>query len=137
MRSTLFSLLIATLISCSNSKKTTVTANPLNGTWVTTKLIMGGNELPPAAVQNQKLIISDSNYTYIAESVDKGVVKYNGNKMDIYGKDGVNAGQHFTAIYKMENEILVICYNLAGNSYPENYETAGKPTFFTAHFKKE
>jgi len=126
-----------TLISCSNSKKTTVTANPLNGTWVTTKLIMGGNELPPVAVQNQKLIISDSNYTYMAESVDKGVVKYNGNKMDIYGKDGVNAGKHFTAIYKMENAELVICYNLAGNSYPENYETAGKPMFFTAHFKKE
>ena len=137
MKPFLFSLLIATLTSCSNPKKATVAVNPLNGTWVTTKLIMGGNELPPAAVQNQKLIISDSNYTYIAESVDKGVVKYSGNKMDIYGKDGVNAGQHFTAIYKMENEILVICYNLAGNSYPESYETAGKPTFFTAHFKKE
>ncbi|HMU46357.1 MAG TPA: TIGR03067 domain-containing protein [Chitinophagaceae bacterium] len=138
MKPILFSILLAALISCSGSKKSTATTNPLNGTWITTKMTMAGMELPEAAVKNQKLVISDSNYTYIAESVDKGVVKYNGNKMDIYGRDGVNAGKHFTAIYKMENGDLVICYNLTGDSYPESFETSReKPMIFTAVFKKE
>ncbi|WP_410962819.1 hypothetical protein, partial [Salmonella sp. SAL4446] len=59
-----------------------------------------------------------------------------GGKMDIYGKDGVNNGKHFTTIYKYQDEQLTICYNLAGDKYPESYETKGKPTYFLAVFKK-
>lgn len=69
--------------------------------------------------------------------MDKGVLKYNGNKMNIYGKEGVNAGKHFTAIYKYENEQLTICYNLKGDSYPEAFDTSGKPALFLSVFKKE
>jgi len=98
---------------------------------------MGGTLFPKAAFEKQRLILSDSNYTLIAESIDKGVVKYRDNKMDIYGKDGVNAGKHFTAIYKLENEQLTVCYNLAGNNYPEAFDTKGKPMYFLAVFKKE
>ena len=71
-----------------------------------------------------------------AESVDKGILKYKGGQMDIYGKEGVNAGKHFTAIYKMENERLTICYNLKGDVYPSNFETKSAPTFFLSVFKK-
>ena len=112
-------------------------SNKLNGTWVPVKLEIDGNALPPATFEKQKLIISDTAYTFIAESVDKGTLKYNDGKMDIYGKDGVNAGKHFTTIYKFENDQLVICYNLAGDKYPEAFETKGKPTYFLATFKKD
>ena len=111
-------------------------SNKLNGTWVPIQQEMGGTSLPTAAFESQKLIISDSNYTFTAESVDKGVVKYSNDKMDIYGQEGVNAGKHFTAIYKFENEELIICYNLKGDSYPETFETKGKPTYFLSVFKK-
>jgi hypothetical protein len=48
-------------------------------------------------------VIIDSNYTLTAESVDKGIVKYgSGDKMDIYGKEGVNMGKHFTAIINLK-----------------------------------
>ena len=57
--------------------------------------------------------------------------------MDIYGKDGVNAGRHFMAIYKIENGELSVCYNLAGNGYPEAFETTSKPMLFLSVFKKE
>ena len=112
-------------------------SNQLNGTWVPVKLEINGNPLPAATFEKQKLIISDTLYTFIAESVDKGILKYNNGKMDIYGKDGVNAGKHFTTIYRFENDQLVICYNLAGDKYPEAFETKGKPTYFLATFKKE
>jgi uncharacterized protein (TIGR03067 family) len=112
-------------------------SNKINGTWIPVKLEIDGNALPPATFEKQKLIISDTTYTFIAESVDKGTVRLNEGKMDIYGKDGVNAGKHFTTIYKFENELLVICYNLAGDKYPEVFETKGKPAYFLATFKKE
>lgn len=138
---TFISLLILSL-SCTSTKNAAsdsyrMKSNKLNGTWVPVKQEMGGTLLPNAAFENQKLIINDSTYTFIAESIDKGVVKYRDDKMDIYGKEGINAGKHFTAIYKYENEELTVCYNLSGDSYPEAFETKGKPLLFLSVFKKE
>ena len=56
--------------------------------------------------------------------------------MDIYGKEGVNSGKHFTAIYKFEEGLLTICYNLSGDRYPEAFETKGKPMYFLSVFKR-
>ncbi|HJS54976.1 MAG TPA: hypothetical protein VJ765_10540 [Chitinophagaceae bacterium] len=114
-----------------------MSTNILNGTWIPIKQEMGGKELPAVLFEKQKLIISDSAYTFIAESTDKGIVEYKDNKMDIYGKEGVNLGKHFTAIYKLENGLLKVCYNLAGDSYPDIFETKSKPTLFLSVFKKE
>ncbi len=112
-------------------------ANPLNGTWIPVKEEIGGMPLPAPAFASQKLEIGDSTYTMTAESMDKGTVTYNGNKMDIYGKEGVNTGKHFMAIFKLENDELTICYNLAGTGYPESFDTKGKPMFFMASFRKQ
>ncbi len=133
---TCISLLLFTL-GCGSTKNTVMKPNKLNGTWVPVKQEMGGVSFPSAAFGNQKLILSDSNYTLNAESTDKGVVKYRNDKMDIYGKEGVNAGKHFTAIYKYEDGLLTVCYNLSGESYPEAFDTKGKPLYFLSVFKKE
>ena len=122
---------------CAGTKNATAKTGKLNGTWIPAKQEMGGKSLPNTIYENQQLIISDSNYTVIAESVDKGIVKYNADKMDIYSKEGVNAGKHFTAIYKFENDLLTVCYNLKGDSYPETFDTNGKPMYFLSVFKKE
>jgi uncharacterized protein (TIGR03067 family) len=136
MRLTTFIFTFCILIGCTGPKKVTMSTNKLNGTWLPVTQEMGGTALPKAAFENQKLIINDSNYTVIAESVDKGVVKTVDDKMDIYGKEGVNAGKHFTAIFKYENEQLTICYNLSGKNYPETFDTKGKPLYFLSVFKK-
>ena len=130
-------LFILLSIGFTTSKKTNTTSNSLNGTWIPISQEFGGTLLPKAAFANQKLILKDSFYTVIAESVDKGIVKYHDDKIDIYGKEGTNAGKHFTAIYKFENEQLTVCYNLSGDSYPEAFDTKGKPLFFLSVFKKE
>ncbi|MBS1915208.1 MAG: TIGR03067 domain-containing protein [Bacteroidetes bacterium] len=111
--------------------------NPLNGTWVPVKQEINGTPLPESSFQKQSLVITDTSYIFTAESVDKGVAKFGDGKLDIYGKEGVNAGKHFTAIYKLENEMLSICYNLAGNGYPENFDTKGKQGLFLCVFKKD
>jgi uncharacterized protein (TIGR03067 family) len=128
---------IALMISgCSTIKPTATDSNNLNGFWIPTKQEIGGKELPPVAFQNQKLSINDSTYTFVAESEDKGSLNYSNGKMDIYGKVGVNAGKHFTAIYKIENGQLTICYNLKGDSYPEAFETKSKQILFLSVFQK-
>ncbi|MBI1770354.1 MAG: hypothetical protein HYR67_18445 [Bacteroidetes bacterium] len=124
------------LMSCATTKRTDAKSNFINGTWTPVTQELGGTQLPATTFENQKLIINDSTYIFSAESIDKGVVKYSDDKMDIYGKEGVNAGKHFTAIYKYENEQLTICYNLSGDSYPDAFETNGKPKFFLSVFKK-
>lgn len=123
-------------IGCAGPKKAIPDSNKFAGTWVPVSQEFAGTALPPAAFQSQTLVLNNNTYTVTAESVDKGTVKYDGNKMDIYGKDGINAGKHFTALYKYENGQLTICYNLAGDSYPENFETKGKPMYFMSVFKK-
>jgi len=137
MRLITFIPLLIVGLGFTSTKNATMKSNKLNGTWVPVTQELGGVLLPKAAFENQKLIISDSAYTFIAESIDKGVVKYKDDKMDIYGKEGVNSGKHFTAIYKFENEQLTVCYNLSGDSYPETFETKGKPMYFLSVFKKE
>ena len=136
MRQLTFLLFICLCTGCATSKKANTKTSFLNGTWIPVKQELGGTVLPKAAFEKQKLIINDSNYTLIAESVDKGIVKPSGDKMDIYGKDGVNAGKHFTAIYKYDNNELTICYNLSGDGYPETFETKGKRMYFLSVFKK-
>jgi len=133
---TIFPLLILTL-GCTSTRNASMKSNKFNGTWLPIRQEIAGTPIPKAAFEKQRLILSDSTYTFMAESVDKGVVKYKDDKMDIYGKEGPNVGKHFTAIYKYENEELTICYNLAGDSYPETFDTKGKPTLFLSVFKKE
>ena len=133
---TFISLLV--LLGFTGPKKAVTQTKNLNGTWIPVKQEIAGKELPKAVYEKQKLVIIDSNYTFTAESVDKGIVKYGGgDKMDIYGREGINTGKHFTAIYKFENEQLTICYNLAGDSYPEAFETKSKPTLFLSTFTKQ
>jgi uncharacterized protein (TIGR03067 family) len=137
MRFISIAFILALALTSAITKPHNMFQNKMNGTWVPTKQEIGGTDLPAAAFEKQKLIISDSTYTVIAENTDKGTVKYKDDKMDIYGKDGPNAGKHFTAIYKFENDQLTICYDLSGSAYPENFETKGKPMYFLAVFKKE
>ena len=137
MRSLTFISLLIIGLGFTSTKNTTMQSNRLNGTWVPVEQEMGGAPLPKASMANQKLVLSDSTYTFTAESIDKGVVKYNDDKIDIYGKEGPNAGKHITAIYKMENGQLTICYNLAGDAYPAAFETKSKAMLFLCVFKKE
>jgi uncharacterized protein (TIGR03067 family) len=129
-------LLVACILFVSTARAQTK-PDSLAGSWIPVSQVIGGNALPKTVFSKQKLIISDSTYTVVAESVDKGLVKYNGNKMDIYGKQGVNAGKHFTALYKLENGQLTVCYNLKGDSYPDTFDTTGKPAFFISVFQRE
>ncbi|MDB5132752.1 MAG: hypothetical protein JWR02_2501 [Mucilaginibacter sp.] len=137
MRFIMFIFLLSLGLSSAGTKNGVTQPGKLNGTWAPYRQEMGGKSLPKKVFERERLIINDSTYTVIAESVDKGIVKFSNGRMDIYGTEGVNKGKHFTAIYKYENDELKICYNLIGNGYPDAFETTGKPAFFLSAFKRE
>ena len=136
MRQLSILICICLTIGCATTKKTLMNSNVLNGTWTPVRQEMGGKELPSVVFQTQKLIISDTSYIFTAESVDKGNLKYKNGQMDIYGKEGVNTGKHFPAIYKLDNKQLTICYNLKGDSYPATFETKSMAGLFLSVFNK-
>lgn len=132
-----FLSIVVICLGCVSPKTATVTKNQLNGTWVPISQEIGGTALPKPAFEKQKLVINDTTYTVIAESVDKGSVNVKGDKMDILGKEGVNAGKHFTALYKLAGEQLTVCYDLSGKDYPRTFDTKGKVMYFLAVFHKD
>jgi len=136
MKNIVMLLSLCLIISCSTHKSKS-SSNPLDGTWIPTSQELGGKSMPKSFYEKIQLIISGNQYTTIAESIDKGVIKYSHGKMDIYGKEGVNAGKHFTAIYKLENDQLTICYNMTGDKYPESFETSGNRSLFLSIFQKK
>ena len=136
MRPLVFCFLLLLTFGCSVTKGHKMVPDELKGTWVPVSMEVGGNQIPKIALEHQTMVLSDSSYTVTAESVDKGIVKYHKGKMDIYGRQGVNAGKHYPAIYKYENGQLTICYNLAGDHYPESFKTTGKQMYLLSVFRK-
>ena len=61
--------------------------NKLNGTWVPVQQKLVAQYFQKQPSKNKRLSLTIAIIT--AESVDKGVVKYANNKMDIYGKESV------------------------------------------------
>ena len=137
MRYLTYILVVCLAVSCTTTKNTKMKTAMLDGTWVPVKQEIGGTLLPAASFGKQKLVIRDTTYVLIAESIDKGAVRVKGDKMDIYGREGVNAGKHFTALFKIEKEQLTICYNLSGDAYPATFGTQNNKKYFLAVFRKE
>ena len=132
----LFLSLLTFGLGCNSTKQASLNKNNPEGTWLPVSREMNGKAMPDACFAKQRLIIKAGSYVFNAESEDKGDLQYSGGKMDIYGKEGVNTGKHFTAIYKVENGQLIICYNLAGNGYPDAFGTRAKPLFFLSVYKR-
>lgn len=132
MRKLIALFLTISIISCSGQNGT----SELNGKWIPIEQEIGGTQLPEPAFSDQYLLIEDDRYTVQSENLDKGTVTIDGNRIDIHGQDGPNAGKTFKAIYELKNDLLTICYNLTGDSYPEELSTEGQAMFFMATFKK-
>ena len=125
---------ICLYIGCITTKTNFRQPGSLNGVWIPVKQEMGGKALPAPGYDRDTLTLSDTVYNYTSR--DKGMVDYKNGTMDIYSREGVNAGKHFTAIYKVDRGELTICYNLAGDSYPADFETISKQTLFLAVFRR-
>ena len=108
----------------------------LNGNWLTVYQEFEGRKISSTAFQGQQLILKENTYTIIGANIDEGIIKVNGQKLDIYGTDGANKGRHYSAIYRIEKNRLKICCNLAGNTYPTDFKTEANPQHFLSIFER-
>ena len=131
-----FPLIVLTWSSCFHSKNVANKGRRLDGFWQPIHEEISGKDIAGNYFQSQRMTIADTLYTVVAESTDKGLLEFHDNKIDIYGKEGINTGKHFKAIYKVENSNLYICYDLSGKDYPENYDTKKKSLYLLIIFKR-
>ncbi len=128
-------MIAAIFFGPASTQKINTNAEKLDGVWVTIRQEQDGKDLPEEVYEKYRLTITDSAYAYTND--DKGAVRYNNGKMDLYGREGANAGRHFTAIYKLEGDQLTICYNMAGDRYPGSFETRNDPSLLLTEYKRK
>lgn len=116
----------------------------LAGTWVVAKGEAGGEELPKEFLSAIVLTIDGEKYTVegIPEGTQKGILRIDAAKevkeMTIEPKEGPNADKPTSAIYKFEDEKLLICYDLAGGGFPKEFKTeAGQPHLLITYERKK
>jgi uncharacterized protein (TIGR03067 family) len=120
------------------STATYSTPQSLQGVWIPVRQELNGQPLPVESFAQGKLTIGEGRYTFeTAYATDQGEATYGDGQMDIYSREGPNKGKHFKAIYTIENKQLTICYNLAGDRYPESFDTTGNALFFLCVFRME
>lgn len=112
-------------------------SSELNGIWIPIRQEMNGKPIPENKFSKTTLEFIDTNFVLTAEVIDKGVVKYFGNQMDFYVNEGKRTGKHYKAIYKVENDLLYICYDLTGQNYPGEFSSTAGKNDFLAVFKRQ
>lgn len=117
-------------------------SSALNGKWQAVEAELAGKKFPPQAAKSIQLAIDGEKYIVTtAEGEDRGTVRClpdeKPSAMDIItGTNGPNKGKTFLAIYKIEGEQLVVCYDLAGKARPKEFKTEPKSSLFLVTYRK-
>jgi uncharacterized protein (TIGR03067 family) len=101
----------------------------LEGAWVPVAASVAGQELLVAELRVKYLVLDGHDYSIIDRSnqiVDSGEYLVNESAsprtIDIVGRDGPNAGRSMLAIFELKDDQLTVCYDLDGDSRPENMQ---------------
>jgi uncharacterized protein (TIGR03067 family) len=104
----------------------------LDGNWQASRAELAGSIFSEAVTKT--LVLKLNGDTYELQN-DFGTLKFIDNdKLEITGTKGPNNGKTFKAIYELEGGELMICYDLAGNSFPSSFATQEKTKLFLVHY---
>lgn len=96
----------------------------LVGRWQPVSAQLGGQELPIASFQGAVLVLRPGGYAF---GNDQGSFSLGAAgppaQMDIQGTVGPNAGKAIAAIYSVQDDALVICYQLGTGPRPRAFES--------------
>jgi len=113
---------------------------PLDGTWQLIDGEVGGSKFPLAVAKGIKLTMSGEKYVVTAESKDEGTVKYlpgaSPKAMEVTGTAGPNKGKTIPAIYKLDGDMLTVCYDLSGKARPTEFRSKTGTQLFLANYKR-
>jgi uncharacterized protein (TIGR03067 family) len=111
------------------------------GKWKITGAEFGGRKLPSKEFENLILELDETSYQLIDEKViDSGMLELSANavpaSLTVTGLFGVNKGKTFQCIFKFEQDQLIMCYNLGGDSYPASFETFENTLLYLVRYKR-
>jgi uncharacterized protein (TIGR03067 family) len=114
---------------------------PTDGKWQAVEAELAGRKMPDEATKGLQLTLDGDKYLVMTnEGEDRGTVRYLPDEtpsgMEITGTDGPNKGKTFLAIYKLEGDKLVVCYDLTGKALPKEFKTMPKSMLFLATYRK-
>jgi uncharacterized protein (TIGR03067 family) len=112
-----------------------------DGKWQAVEAELAGKEFPPEVTRSIQLTIDGEKYLVTtSEGEDRGTVCYlpdaKPSAMDITGTMGPNKGKTFLAIYKLEGERLIVCYDLGGKARPKEFKTEARTMLFLVTYRK-
>lgn len=113
----------------------------LEGRWIAVEAELGGNKMSSSLLSSILLTIKNNAYTArVADVTDKGTLSLNTDlvphTMDIVGTDGPNKGKTIKVIHKVAANELVVCYNLSGDEYPEEFVSRLNSQLFLVKYKR-
>jgi len=119
----------------------TKAASALDGKWQAVEAELAGKKFPPRATASIQLTLDGENYLVTTdEGEDRGTTRVMPDAkpmaMDITGTIGPNKGKTFLAIYKLDGDKLVVCYDLGGKARPKQFKTEPKSMLFLVTYRK-
>lgn len=119
------------------------TAEILAGMWQLKAAKINGTNFPATLINTTTLQLDGEAYEVMSGgNSDKGTCVLDTTstpyKMTISGTEGANEGKTLLAIVEMPNEsTLHICYDLAGEAFPENYDSTTDNAYFSAWYVRK
>ncbi len=117
------------------------TPTRLDGKWGAVEAELGGNKMPQSLISSITLTLDGASYaTRVAGVADRGTLSLNTDlvphTMDITGTEGPNKNKTILSIYKQNGDELVVCYNLAGDDYPETFVSPTNSQILLIRYKR-
>ena len=122
------------LIACTSSPRR---AGTLLGRWQPTASQLGGNVFAVVNFRGAVLVLQPTTYEF---GDDSGMVFLGlpgpPAQMDVQGKVGPNAGKTILTIYSLQQDELVICYQLGVGPRPTTFESPAGTQVLLVKYKR-
>lgn len=114
----------------------------LQGSWIPVSAELAGQKLPDDFLRKTTLVIENESYSSkVGDVTDRGKIKLAGNgppkAIDIISSDPNYQGKSFPAIYEVEGNSLMVCYDLEGKKRPDGFKSPKGFQWFLVQYKKE
>lgn len=113
----------------------------VDGTWIPTKAVIGGQALPDEVLKTIKLELDGEKYTVtLGDRTDSGTCKWDESAdpktLDIVGSKGPNEGKTILAIYERDGDTMRVCYDLTGKERPRELNSPEGSQRFLVEYER-
>ncbi|MCI0462217.1 MAG: TIGR03067 domain-containing protein [Gemmataceae bacterium] len=136
-------LVVAAVLAAADSGRAGDKKKPASpeGTWVGTSWKRGPGEVPKDKVDTE-LVLTRTTYEFprgINRISAKGAVKIDDVKgtIDFTPGDGPAKGKTLKGIYRVEGNVLTLCFTSAGGERPAEFKSGNRNTVLATYEKKK